>query len=78
MSRHRTLAAALLSGALLTAASGLAGCGVLGAAGDTPHLTFAQSGSPLVAPRVEWERDLDYDLVGLGLITPDQIPVRRR
>jgi hypothetical protein len=50
----------------------------LGSAGGTAHLTFAQSGSPLVAPRVEWERDLDYDLVGLGLITPGQIPMRRQ
>ncbi len=32
----------------------------------------------LVAPRVEWERDLDYDLVGLGLINPAQIPLRQR
>lgn len=50
----------------------------LGSTGGTPHLTFAQSGSPLVAPRVEWERDPDYDLVSLGLITPAQIPLRRR
>jgi hypothetical protein len=50
----------------------------LGAAGGTAHLTFAQSGSPLVAPRVEWERDPDLDLVRLGLITLDRIPLRGR
>jgi hypothetical protein len=49
----------------------------LGSAGGRTHLTFAQSGSPLVAPRVEWQRDLDYDLVSLGLVTPAQIPLRR-
>lgn len=50
----------------------------LGAAGGSAHLTFAQSGSSLVAPRVEWERDLDFDLVRLGLITADRIPLPRR
>jgi hypothetical protein len=38
-------------------------------------LTFDQSASPLVAPRVTWERDSDYDLVRLGLVTHDQIPM---
>ncbi|MFF5234900.1 hypothetical protein [Dactylosporangium sp. NPDC000521] len=50
----------------------------LGSAGGAAHLTFAQSGGQLVAPRVEWERDLDFDLVRLGLITPGDIPLRRR
>ena len=38
-------------------------------------LTFDQSSSPLVAPRVTWERDIDYDLVRLGLVTREQIPM---
>jgi len=40
-----------------------------------PHVTFDQSATPLVLPRVCWERDVDYDLTRLGLLTPDQIPV---
>ncbi|MET7426753.1 hypothetical protein [Dactylosporangium sp. NPDC005555] len=50
----------------------------LGAPEGPAHLSFAQSGSPLVAPRVEWERDPDFDLVRLGLLTTGQIPLRRR
>lgn len=42
---------------------------------EAAFLTFDQSASPLVAPRVTWERDIDYDLVRLGLITHDQIPM---
>lgn len=38
-------------------------------------LSFDQSASPLVAPRVTWERDVDYDLIRLGLVTRDQIPM---
>lgn len=42
---------------------------------EAAFLTFDQSASPLVAPRVTWERDIDYDLVRLGLVTHDQIPM---
>ena len=37
-------------------------------------LTFDKSASPLVLPRVGWERDPDRELVRLGLLTPDQVP----
>jgi hypothetical protein len=40
-----------------------------------PHLTFDQVASVLVAPRVGWERDPDYDLVRLGLIARERIPM---
>ncbi|HEY2673161.1 MAG TPA: hypothetical protein VGJ07_22725 [Rugosimonospora sp.] len=40
-----------------------------------PHVSFDQSASPLVLPRVCWERDPDRDLIRLGLLRPDQIPV---
>lgn len=43
-----------------------------------PVLTFDQSASPLVLPRACWERDPDLDLVRLGLLTRDQIPVAGR
>lgn len=39
------------------------------------HLSFDQSASPLVLPRVGWQRDPDYDLIRLGLLTRDQIPM---
>jgi hypothetical protein len=39
------------------------------------HVTFDQSASPLVLPRTCWERDVDYDLIRLGLLTRDQIPM---
>jgi hypothetical protein len=42
---------------------------------EAAFLTFDQSASPLVAPRVTWECDIDYDLVRLGLVTRDQIPM---
>jgi hypothetical protein len=42
------------------------------------HLSFDQSASPLVCPRVCWQRDVDYDLTRLGLLTPDQIPTPPR
>lgn len=42
---------------------------------EAAFLTFDQGASPLVAPRVTWERDIDYDLVRLGLVTHDQIPM---
>ena len=41
---------------------------------DRPYLSFEQSGSPLMLPRVTWERDLDYDLIRAGLLTRDQVP----
>jgi hypothetical protein len=40
-----------------------------------PRLSFDQSASPLVVPRVCWQRDVDYDLVRLGLLTREQIPL---
>ena len=38
------------------------------------RLSFDQSASPLVMPRVSWQRDVDYDLVRHGLLFRDQIP----
>ncbi|GGM53918.1 hypothetical protein ACFFX1_50615 [Dactylosporangium sucinum] len=38
-------------------------------------LTFDCNGSPLVTPRVLWERDPDLDLLGLGLLTRADIPL---
>jgi hypothetical protein len=38
-------------------------------------LSFDQSASPLVLPQVCWQRDVDYDLIRLGLLTRDQIPM---
>jgi hypothetical protein len=40
-----------------------------------PLLSFDQSASPLVAARVAWQRDIDYDLIRLGLLTRDRVPV---
>ncbi len=40
-----------------------------------PVLTLDQKATPLVLPRVCWERDHDYDLVRSGLITREQIPL---
>jgi hypothetical protein len=42
-----------------------------------PHLSFDQNGSPLVVPKASWQRDVDYDLVRLGLLQRDQIPLPR-
>jgi hypothetical protein len=39
------------------------------------RLSFDQSASPLVMPRVCWQRDVDHDLVSLGLLTREQIPM---
>ncbi|WP_238010645.1 hypothetical protein KZZ52_31030 [Dactylosporangium sp. AC04546] len=38
-------------------------------------LTFDCNGSPLVTPRVLWERDPDFDLLRLGLLTRADIPL---
>jgi hypothetical protein len=38
------------------------------------RLSFDQSASPLVVPRVGWQRDVDYDLVRHSLLSRDQIP----
>jgi hypothetical protein len=42
--------------------------------GDRPYLSFDQSASLLVAPRVTWQRDPDYDLIRAGLLTRERIP----
>jgi hypothetical protein len=42
------------------------------------RVSFDQSASPLVVPRVRWQRDIDHDLVHLGLIARDQIPMPAR
>jgi hypothetical protein len=46
--------------------------------GGHAQLSFDQSASPLVLPRVCWQRDVDYDLTRLGLLTREQIPMPPR